>query len=169
MRIGIFYGSTNGNTQMAAELIAKEFSGHEVEIFDVGRLKDAKKLLEFDLILLGSSTWGDGELQSDWEEFYPKLDEISLNGKKVALFGLGDQDGYGHEFVSALRILFDKARLLGAEIIGFWDVDGYEFEYSMAVVDNKFVGLALDEDNQSELTEPRIKKWCNQLKKELNL
>ncbi len=167
MKIGIFYGSTNGNTENAAKRIAKEFNEHSVDIFDVAKLNSAERIQEYEFVVFGTSTWGEGELQDDWEDFYPKLDAISLTGKKVALFGLGDQDGFGHEFVSALRILFDKVKLQGGEIIGFWSTDGYEFDSSMAVVDESFVGLALDEDNQDDLTEGRIKQWCKQLKNEM--
>lgn len=164
MRVGIYYGSTTGNTKDAANQIKEKFEG--ADIYDVGNLKDASTMQNYDLLIFGSSTWGEGDLQDDWDSFLKKLNDIDMNGKKVAFFGLGDQDGYGHEYISSLKQIYDKAKKQGATTIGLWGVDGYDFEYSASVVDGKFIGLALDEDNQSELTTDRINSWCEQLKNE---
>ena len=115
-------------------------------------------------------TWNVGELQSDWESFYDdQLDNIDFSGKKVAYFGEGDQIGYPDTFQDAMGILEEKISELGGETVGYWSTEGYEFSDSKALRDGKFVGLALDEDNQSELTEERIKAWVAQLKTEFGL
>ena len=44
---------------------------------------------------------------------------------------------------------------------------GYDFEGSAAVEDGYFVGLVLDEENQSNLTPQRIKQWVEQIKGKL--
>ncbi len=108
-------------------------------------------------------------MQSDWEDFYDELDNIDFTGKKVAYFGSGDQVGYPDTFQDALGILEEKISENGAETVGYWPTEGYEFSESKAVRDGKFVGLALDEDNQSDLTEERIKSWVTQLKPEFGL
>jgi len=161
MKIGIFYGSTNGNTAEAAGLIHAKLGG---ELFDVGKLKTAESVLAFDLLVLGTSTWYDGELQDDWDIFLKELSKVELKGKKVALFGLGDQEGYGSEFVSGMRIIYDVVTAQGATVIGAWPTQGYSFEDSAAVIDGRFIGLALDQDNQDELTQERIDTWCHELK-----
>lgn len=165
MKIGVFYGSTNGNTQEAAQKIQKAL---EAEIYDVGKLKDAEILNSYDVLVFGTSTWYDGALQDDWERFLSQVEKADLQGKKVALFGLGDQDGYGGMFVNGMRFIYDVVLQQGATLIGRWEDVGYEYEESLAIVDGKFVGLALDEDNQSELSDERIGKWCTQLKAEIN-
>lgn len=108
-------------------------------------------------MILGSSTWGDGDLQDDWESF--DFDAIEISGKKVALFGFGDSASYPDTFCNAIGKLYNIFVKKGAQIFGFVDTDGYDFDESEAVKDGKFVGLALDNDNQSELTEERIKSW----------
>lgn len=109
-------------------------------------------------------------IQDDWETFYDnELDSIDFSGKKVAYFGEGDQDGYADSFQDAMGMLEEKIAELGGETAGYWSTEGYSFSESKAVRDGKFVGLALDEDNQSELTEERIKRWVAQLKQEFGL
>ncbi|NEQ69019.1 MAG: flavodoxin, partial [Symploca sp. SIO2D2] len=108
--------------------------------------------------------------QADWEGFYEdELDDIDFSGKKVAYFGTGDQSGYPDNFQDAMGILEEKISELKGKTVGNWPTDGYEHESSRAVKNGKFVGLALDEDNQSELTEERIQKWVAQLKTEFGL
>ncbi len=160
MKIGIFYGSTNGNTAEVAGLIHAQLGG---ELFDVGKLKTAELLLAFDFLIFGTSTWYDGELQDDWDSFLKAVETLELTGKKVALFGLGDQEGYGGDFVSGMRILYDVVTAQGATVIGSWPTQGYSFEDSAAVIDGRFIGLALDQDNQDELTQERVDTWCKNL------
>ena len=91
-KIGIFYGSSTGSTSEVAQRLGKAL-GAEANLYDVASV-DASEVAGFDVLLLGSSTWGIGDLQDDWEDFLPKLAEQNLAGKKVALFGCGDADSY---------------------------------------------------------------------------
>ncbi|OLS21183.1 MAG: Flavodoxin [Candidatus Heimdallarchaeota archaeon LC_3] len=162
--IGIFFGSTTRNTERVAEIINELFDkALFVGVIDVDHLETIRN---FDNIIFGISTWNIGELEFTREEFFPNLDEIDFTGKKVALFGLGDQKNYSDTYLDAMGILYDKLIEKGATIIGFWPTEGYSFSDSLAVRDNKFVGLALDEDNQPDLTEKRVKKWVNLLETE---
>lgn len=162
--IGLFYGSTNGATAAVAERIADAFAerGVTVELFDIAEYV-LETMLDFDYLILGVSTWNVGQLQADWEEVYPELDELDLTGKQVALFGLGDQVGYPDTFLDALFFVADKARERGATLVGRWPVAGYTFTQSWAVEDGWFLGLAVDEDNQAELTQGRVKAWVKPL------
>lgn len=120
-------------------------------------------------MIIASPTWNIGELQSDWEGYFPELDNIDFSGKKVAYFGTGDQVGYSDNFMDALGILEEKISEQGATTVGYWSTDGYDFNESKALRNSKFVGLALDEDNQSDMTEERVKKWVAQVKNEFGI
>ncbi|MGD1715954.1 flavodoxin FldA [Dapis sp. BLCC M172] len=163
-KIGLFVGSTTGKTEEAAEIIQKEFGGDDV--VTIHNMTDAQTD-DFDgyqNLVIASPTWNIGELQSDWEGFFEELDNIDFKGKKVAYFGTGDQIGYADNFQDAMGMLEEKISSLGGTTVGHWSTDGYDFTESKAVKNGKFIGLALDEDNQAELTEERIKKWVAQLK-----
>ncbi|PAF50714.1 flavodoxin [Helicobacter sp. 13S00401-1] len=159
MAIGLFFGSDNGTTTDVCNKVAKELG--DVQLFDVANA--TKEQLEgFDKLILASSTWGDGELQSDWESFAETLKGVDFSKKTVALIGLGDSDSYSDTFCDALADL--KAVAKGAKFIGETSTDGYEFESSKAVENGKFVGLAIDEVNQDDLTDERIKNWVAEIK-----
>jgi flavodoxin I len=150
MSIGLFYGSTNGNTKRIAEIIRdKDF---DPETFD-----------RYDAIILGVPTYGQGSLQEDWADFIWEMDDVDLSGKKVAIFGLGDQGEYPESFVDAMMELYEKVKELGGEVVCPWPTDGYDFKQSKAVVDGQFVGLVLDLDRQAEQTQERLDKWIEQV------
>jgi flavodoxin I len=171
MKIGIFYGSSTGNTQYAAgkleEMLSQQVS-EDIDMFDIAEV-DIDRLSQYDFLILGSSTWSDGMLQDDWDMVYSDLDELDLSGKKVAIFGLGDQFGFPDEFCSAIGILANKVIELGAELVGRTDLDdSYEFDSSQGVEDGQWMGLALDEDGQSEMTEERISGWVDQITSQMS-
>ena len=163
-KIGIFFGSDEGNTQAIASRIAERFPTQDVEIHDIADVTQLD-FSAYEIILLGISTWDFGQIQSDWEEFWPDAEAMRYDNKIVALFGLGDQFGYGDFFVDAMGMLHDVVKARGATIIGHWPIEGYEFDASKALTPegDHFVGLAIDEDQQAELTDQRIDQWCAQL------
>ena len=168
-KIGLFYGTTTGKTESAAEMIQAELGGDRlVTLHDIAEVADSD-FDDYEYVIIGCPTWDIGELQSDWDGFYQELDNIDFSGKKVAYFGTGDQVGYAENFQDAIGTLEAKISSLGGKTVGYWSTDGYEHEASKADQGGKFVGLALDEDNQSELTESRIKEWVAQLKSEFNI
>jgi flavodoxin I len=169
--IGLFFGSTDGNTAYVAEMVAEKFStffGLSVELLDVAEYY-LDEALRFDCLILGIPTWNTGQLQQDWDEALAEFDELDLAGKRVAVFGLGDQVGYAETFVDAIFFLADKARERGATLVGCWPLEGYRFTRSWAVEDGMFLGLVLDQDNQSGLTEARVETWVRQLGEEFGL
>lgn len=166
-KIGIFYGSTGGNTEMVAQNIQEALGVENADLHDVASAS-ADDLQKYDHLILGTSTWGDGDLQDDWDIFISELDKTDLAGKKIALFGLGDQEIYPDTFVDGMGIIYEKVIEKGAAVLGFWHNNGYNFDNSTAVKGESFVGLVIDEDNESEKTDDRVKKWIEQLIKEMD-
>jgi len=163
--IGLFYGSTNGNTTAVAQMIQREFDqemGIKVELFDIADYY-LEEMSDFDFLILGIPTWNVGQLQRDWDAIIDELDEISLEGKHAAVFGLGDQVGYPDTFGDALFFLADRLESRGACLVGKWPTDNYVFSGSWALREGNFVGLMIDEDNQRDLTEQRVSAWVKQL------
>ncbi|MEM7336229.1 MAG: flavodoxin [Chloroflexota bacterium] len=171
MKIGLFYGSNTGNTELDAELIKKMFEQEipdSVDIFNIG-LIEVSKMQEYQLLIVGSPTWNIGELQDDWALKFDELDGLNMEGKMVAMFGVGDQFGYPDNYVDAIGIIGKKLEERGAELVGYTDASDYEFDNSLGVVDGVFMGLALDDDNQSEMTEERVTMWVDQLIEDFEL
>lgn len=164
----IFYGSTTGSTELIAEKVQAQWqTAYEqtLPIVNVGNTSELMKLLSFDKLLIGIPTWNVGKLQDDWEIVYPYLDKVDLSGKTIAMFGVGDQYGYPENFQDALGILGRKLLERGATLIGYTSTAGYEHSYSIGVDGDQFMGLAIDDVNQPELTDQRIEAWLVQVKR----
>ncbi len=167
--VGLFFGSDTGNTEAISKKIQKKLTSKLVEVKDIAK-SSKEDIAAFDLIILGIPTWYYGENQCDWDDFLPDLEEIDFTDKLVAIFGLGDQEDYAEYFCDAMGPLNDIVTAKGAIIVGNWPTTGYEFEASKALVDdNTFIGLCVDEDRQSELTDERVDTWVNQIYDELCL
>ncbi len=163
-KTAIFYGSTSGNCEGIANKIAEALGVSNV--FSASEL-DAAKLEAFDNLLLGSSTWGSGDLQDDWYDGVDVIKRSDLSGKTAAVFGCGDSCGFSTTYCDAMATLYDAAKSAGADMIGAVSTEGYTFDESTAVVDGKFVGLALDEDNESDKTDDRIATWVEDIRPQL--
>lgn len=169
-KIGLFYGSDEGNTEAVALRIRARLGEDRVDVYDIADVTQLE-IADYEQLIFGIPTWDFGQIQSDWEEFWEDVQEIDFSGKKVALFGLGDQFGYGDYFLDAMGMLHDVIAGNGATIIGQWSTEGYEFEASKAEIEGEgmFVGLAIDEDQQEELTAERLNRWCRQIAEEFGL
>ncbi len=158
--IAIIYGSSGGNTKSVADKLAKQLGDTEVVLFDVSKIKPAD-LEPYANLILGTSTWGSGDLQDDWDSFLPTLKAQKLTGKTVALFGLGDSSLFSDTFVDGMGILYETIRDKSCNIVGFVGTEDYDYDSSRAEEAGKLVGLALDEDNESEKTDIRIAGWVS--------
>ena len=163
--IGIFYGSTTGNTEKIAHMIGKEFGIENADIINVD-LAEKAEVEKYPYLVFGLSTWGVSDLQDDFEDFMEILEQVDFKGKKVALFGLGDQSTYTDTFVDAMGILYDWLKKREVRMVGSVPKEGYSFESSMALVKGRLVGLAIDEEFEKELSPSRVKNWVEILKKE---
>jgi flavodoxin I len=164
-KIGLIYSFNTNKTSQAARKIGDEFEAGQVEQVNAETISE-KEFLSFDNLILGVPTWFDGELPNYWDEFVPALEELDLKGKTIAVFGNGNQKGYPENFLDAVGIMADLLESLGAKLVGFTSVKGYEFEHSRALRGEQLAGLALDFENQGSQINTRIKKWVEQLKQE---
>ena len=166
-KTGIFYGSSTGTCEDLANQIADKMGVAASDVYSADKLS-ADLVKEYDLLILGTSTWGDGELQDDWYDGIKVLKSADLSFKCIALFGCGDSESYCDTFCDGMGILYEDLKDSGCSFIGNKvGTDGYSFSSSIAVVNGAFVGLALDEVNESDKTAERIDNWTAELKKHI--
>lgn len=161
-KTGIFYGSTTGTTESVARLIADKLGIAPADVQEVTKL-DTALAESYEALILGTSTWGDGELQDDWYDGLKVLQGAHLSGKIVALFGCGDSESYSDTFCDAMGLLYEGLKDSGCTFVGAVDDSDYTYSASVAAADGKFVGLALDDVNESDRTDDRVSAWAAQL------
>ncbi len=163
MKIGLIYGSDTGDTEEISHRIKQKLKNFDVTLYEVSEV-DENIILKFDFLIFGLSTWYDGDLQSDWEDYFEEFKKIDFRGKIVSFFGLGDQYGYDYNFVDGIGMLAVEVIKNNGKIIGLWPNKGYEFAESKALKDeNTFYGLVIDQDNQYDLTDERIDVWSKDI------
>lgn len=166
-KVGLFYGTDTGNTRKVAKMMQKQL-GDDLEIHNVVKAT-VDEFTQYNAMIVGMPTLGDGELENSMRDFLAQLDGVDLSGKTIALYGLGDQDNYGHEFLDGMAIIHKKFSALGAKLIGRWPTEGYDFSKSKAVDGDEFICLAIDNDNQADLTKERVSTWLEQISADLGL
>lgn len=159
----VIYGSSTGTCQSIAENIASKLG---VEAIDVANLDEAT-ITSHDNLILGTSTWGAGEMQDDWYDGVKTLKQAGLAGKTVALFGCGDSESYSDTFCGGMKELYDAAVEAGANVLAGVPTEGYTFDDSEAVEGDNFLGLALDDVNEDDKTDSRIDAWIETIKPSL--
>jgi len=169
-KIGIIFGTDSGTTRLIAKKMAKQMDGLADKPININRIELAD-MLKYDSLILGTPTYGYNQLpgkdtkimDGSWAEFVPQLEGADLSGKTVALYGLGNQEKYPECFADSMFILYEIIKATGANIIGAWPTDGYEYQKSQAEVDGQFVGLVLDNNYQPIHTDERIATWLSQV------
>ena len=163
-KIGLFYGSSTCYTEIAAEKIRDCIGPEYVALHNIST-SPLSLADNYHYLILGIPTWDYGELQEDWENHWEQLSQINWSTKVVAVYGLGDQIGYPQWYQDAMGYLWARVKQLGATTIGEWPTLGYQFESSTALTEDgeHFVGLALDDESEFELSEERIALWCQQI------
>ncbi|MBP3259467.1 MAG: flavodoxin FldA [Prevotella sp.] len=155
----VVYGSSTGTCEAIAEKIGAKLGAEVLNVQDL----TADIVAANENLILGTSTWGAGELQDDWYDGLKVLQSADLKGKVIALFGCGDCESYGDTFVGGIGELYDGIKDSGARFVGSVSTDGYTFDDSAAVVDGQFVGLPLDDVNEDNMTDGRIEAWIAQI------
>lgn len=167
-KIGLFYSFNSIKIKEVIEVLKgslnNEFDIHDINIEDANE----NSLDPFDNLLFGSSTWFDGELPNYWDEFLPSVENKNFSGKKLAVFGLGDQKNYSENFCDAIGILANYFEKRGVKLIGRFPISDFSYESSRAVRNNEFLGLPIDHENLSNRTIENIHKWSETLKTEFN-
>jgi flavodoxin I len=163
-KTAIIFSFNTKKTSKVAERIREAFNDDAVEMVNAEDLTP-ERFLEYEQLILGVPTWFDGELPNYWDEFVPALEELDLNGKKIALFGLGDQKGYPENFLDGVGIMAELLESRGATLVGFTSTEGYEFEGSRAQRGDQFAGLAIDYENQGSMNKERVASWVEELRK----
>jgi flavodoxin I len=165
-KIAIIYSFNTQKTGKIAKRIKEAFGkSANVELLNVEEVK-ADEFLKYDNLICGTSTWFDGELPNHWDEFVPELEEINLNGKRIALYGLGDQKGYPENFLDGMGILGEILEAQGAKLVGFTSTEDYSYESSRAERGDQFIGLGIDFENQGNKNKERVNGWVDKLKLE---
>lgn len=171
MKIGLIYGTNTGVTEIVAEKLDEELreNGVDVELHDIASV-DFNVIDKYNTLIIAVPTWNDGELQDDWDEVLDQWNEYDFDGKKVAFVGTGDQEAYHENYLDAIGKMALPVRNSGGEIFGRTSTKGFQHTKSVGDDgDGYFCGLAIDEDNEPELTDERIANWVIQIKKELGL
>lgn len=164
-KIGLFYGISTAKTAQVAKKIEDTFGEDNIAVVSVEEAW-SDDFKTYDNLIVGAATWFDGELPTYWDEIIPELESLDLKGKKVAIFGLGDQKKYPDNFADGIGLLAKSFEKTGATIVGLTSAEGYKFDQSKALRDGQFLGLVVDIENQSAKTAERVENWIKQLKKE---
>lgn len=160
----IIYGTSTGTCEdLASRIGAKLGVDNIINVTDL----DENVIAKNDNLILGTSTWGAGEMQDDWYDGIKVIKSVDLSGKTVALFGCGDSGSYPDTFVGGMAEIYNAVKTAGANVIGAVSTEGYTFDDSESVVDGKFVGLALDEVNEDDKTDERINAWVEEIQPNL--
>lgn len=174
-KIGMFFGTETGTTRLISKKLYKLLGDDcAAKPINVNRITP-EDFLQYDAFILGTPSYGVGDIpgqsvgcmERNWEEFLSQLGSPDLSGKRIAMFGLGAQERYSDRFASSLMALYKVFEGLGAEMIGDWSTEGYEFEQSAAAVDDRFVGLVIDQRTQGMQTQERLSEWVETIKPQL--
>lgn len=169
-KVLLAYWPLKGNVEYAAKLLAEKLSDFTIMKKAIPEIT-VDDLMEYDNWIIGGSTvgshvWMDADDSNRWHDFFRLLNDVNMKGKVVSFFGLGDQILYPNHFVDGLGIFQEEFTRRNAHIVGQWPTEGYTFTDSEGVEKDQFFGLALDEDQQDDMTEDRIAQWLELIKKE---
>ena len=165
-KIGVIYGSTTGTCENIAHKVAKQLNIEPSNIIDVADVT-IEQLNSYDVLLLGSSTWGLGELQDDWYDGINKLKAVNLNGKHIGFFGCGDSYSYADTFCDAIGLIYNEIADSGCNIVGKFPIRGYSYDNSVAEIDGELIGVAIDDVNEDNMTDERIVAWLELVKSKI--
>ena len=153
---------------MVAEKIQALIGADVVDLHNIKTVPLAR-MADYQLLILGLSTWDFGEIQEDWEAHWDEISQVDLSGRTIAIYGMGDQIGYAEWFIDAVGMLHEAIAGQQPNRIGFWPASGYDFIASKALTADGelFYGLALDDENQYEQTDERLNAWVSQILTEI--
>jgi flavodoxin I len=164
--VGLFFSTQTGKTEEIADMIAAETGLAPKDIGDAS----PEDLKGYDGLIVGTPTWNTGadEQRSGtaWDDYLEQIRALDLGGKPVAVFGVGDSYGYGDNFCDAIEELHSTFQAAGAKMLGYVANKGYSHAESKSVTNDKWLGLATDQDNEDDQSPTRVKNWVAQIKGE---
>ncbi len=170
IKTALIYWPKKGNVESTAAKLATYFNKDAIDVLTISEV-DVSQLTNYDLLIFGGSTIGADNWEdthtTKWYSFFESLKGVSLKGKAAAIYGLGDQVLYPDHFVDGMVVIRNELVSAGARMVGQWPTEGYEHTDSKSIEGDYFIGLALDDDHQSDLSDERIEKWMQILKAEL--
>jgi len=170
MTVGIYFATTTGKTEDIAERLHGLLGSADAPK-DISDVDDLSELSGHDGVICGIPTWNTGadseRSGTAWDSILEDIGELNLNGKKVAIFGLGDSSTYTENYCDAMEELHRYFQQAGASMVGYVEKTDYTFDESKSVVGEKFCGLPLDEDSESDMTDERLSGWAEKLKSEI--
>ena len=165
MTVAIIFGSSTGNTEYVANKVLRAFGDESARLYNISDPETMEVIRSSANLVCCLSTWGAGDMQDDWDALIDELRRIDYSGKRIAILGLADQQNYPDTFADGIAVLAKIVRSRGGQVVGQASSDGYNFTASRAEQDGKFVGLVVDEDNQADQTDTRVRDWVNSLKR----
>ena len=166
-KIAIVFSFNTQKTGKIAKRVKEAFGKDaNVEMVNVEEVT-VDEFLQYDNLICGTATWFDGELPNHWDEFVPELEDMDLKGKRIAIFGLGDQKGYPENFLDGMGILGEILEAQGGRLVGFTSTEEYSYESSRAERGDQFIGLGIDFESQGNKNKDRVNGWVRKLKLEL--
>jgi flavodoxin I len=168
-KIGLFFGPIGGNCNNVAIKIAEQIGNDKIDLTPIKYAKhtDIEKYdkIIFGISSIGKDAWDNEDVETDWDRFLPEFDKIDFSGKTIATFGLGNQITYPSHFAESLGFLAHELESKGVKLVGEFPTDGFDYQESHAINKNgNFYGLVVDEDNEKEKTDDRIKAWLPSIK-----
>lgn len=165
-KIGIYYGSTTGTTAEVAGEIARRLEVDSKDVHDTGSTAPSS-IGDYDVIIIGASTWGDGDLQEDMATFLDGVQAMDLRGKEVAIFGCGDENMSG-TFCNSVGEIYHRLHDTHADFIAPFENEPYHYEHTDSDVKGMIVGLCIDNVNHPDDTPARLDAWCEKIKEEIS-
>jgi flavodoxin I len=168
-KTAVFYSPVGGNVNNVANKLGEMIGNDKVDIIPVKEVESEDLDKYQQIILVGSTVgtdhWKNEIIVDEWPEFFRKSKETGYENKKVAIVGLGNCVLYPEHFADGMAVLYEEIKKQNGEVLGKVNTEGYDFTDSESLdEDGYFCGLALDEDNEAELTEERLEKWISLLK-----
>lgn len=115
MKIAVVYASKRGKTESVAKRIFERVSnaGYSVVLLKASETH-VDDLMQYDFLLLGSSTWADGDLEEGFYDLEREMHDLDLTGKYASCFGTGNKRF--PRFCEAVEILTHRVKNCGAAI-----------------------------------------------------
>ena len=110
----IIYTSLTGNTEEICDILSDALESHGVSVeMKNCNQADAEEFQDADICLVGSYTYGDGEIPDEMLDLYEDLEDLDLSGKIYGVVGSGDT--FYEHFCKAVEDFDERLAQTGAK------------------------------------------------------